>query len=104
MSIRNACFTLNNPTEEEFWEILKLREYNYLIVGYEIGEEGTHHYKGILNSHSLKDLIYSKRAYQEYHGEEDLKMHVQNKILITAQKMETFMKSVNRINRELGMI
>jgi len=31
-------------------------------------------------------LIYSKRAYQEYHGGEDLKMHVQNKTLITAQK------------------
>jgi len=35
-------------------------------------------------------LIYSKRAYQEYHGGEDLKMHVQNKTLITAQKTETF--------------
>jgi len=104
MSIRNACFTLNNPTEEEFWEILKLREYNYLIVGYEIGEEGTHHLQGILNLHSLKDLIYSKRAYQEYHGGEDLKMHVQNKTLITAQKTETFMKSVNRISKELEMI
>jgi len=79
MSIRNACFTLNNPTEEEFWEILKLREYNYLIVGYEIEKKELTTYRGILNLHSLKDLIYSKRAYQEYHGGEDLKMHVQNK-------------------------
>jgi len=62
MSIRNACFTLNNPTEEEFWEILKLREYNYLIVGYEIGEEELTTYRGILNLHSLKDLIYSKKS------------------------------------------
>jgi len=74
------------------------------LFGYEIGEEGTHHLQGYIEFTFSKRFDYSKRAYQEYHGEEDLKMHVQNKILITAQKMETFMKSVNRINRELGMI
>lgn len=44
------CFTLNNWTEEEYSEIIKISSNSskYYIVGKEIGEEGTPHLQGYI--------------------------------------------------------
>ena len=44
------CFTINNPTEEDhFWEDSENDEQiDFLVVQYEVGEQGTPHYQGFL--------------------------------------------------------
>lgn len=44
---RGWCFTINNPTSTDDEEVQKLVEdATYVIVGKEVGEEGTNHYQG----------------------------------------------------------
>lgn len=45
MSIRNFCFTINNPTDEDF-QVLHNTECQYLIYGREKGENNTPHLQG----------------------------------------------------------
>lgn len=45
MAARGWCFTVNNYTVEELLAILKI-ECEYLVVGDEVGEEGTPHLQG----------------------------------------------------------
>jgi len=104
MSIRNACFTLNNPTEEEFWEILKLREYNYLIVGYEIGEEGTHHLQGYIEFTFSKRFDLLKKSLPRVSWRRRSKDACAEQNFDYCSKDGDFMKSVNRISKELEMI
>lgn len=51
------CFTLNNYTEEEWWNLktsLEERNYKY-VIGQEVGEEGTPHIQGYIKSkHQIK--------------------------------------------------
>jgi len=43
MSYRNLCFTVNNYTDAERLHILDHVMWSYVVVGEEIGEEGTSH-------------------------------------------------------------
>lgn len=43
------CFTLNNYSEEEFWNIIgDIGNYTYIVVGFEVGDEGTPHLQGYI--------------------------------------------------------
>lgn len=44
---RNFCFTINNYSEEDYHNLLKIPA-EYLIIGYETGEKGTPHIQGYI--------------------------------------------------------
>lgn len=55
---RGWCFTINNPKEEDEKNVKKI-DYSYIIVGKEIGEQGTEHLQGYVyfkNQRSLKSV------------------------------------------------
>lgn len=69
---RNFCFTLNNYTDEEYNNICDLsRQAHYLVVGKEVGENGTPHLQGFImfnNKKSfdqIKNLINNQRVHIE---------------------------------------
>lgn len=69
--LRRVCFTLNNPTEEEKETIRNLKDnIRYMIVGEEVGEQGTPHLQGYIGFekrktfNSIKELI-GQRAHIE---------------------------------------
>ncbi len=45
---RSFCWTLNNPTEEEYNTIVKITpaDFSYMVFGHETGENGTPHLQG----------------------------------------------------------
>nr|QIR82143.1 replication associated protein [unidentified] len=61
------CFTINNPTEEDrFWENgEQLSEISYLIVQYEVGENGTPHYQGFLICKRRQRMTALKRLFSD---------------------------------------
>jgi len=69
--LRNFCFTLNNWTPLEY-EWLKAFECKWMIIGKEVGEQGTPHLQGavVLNNqrqfNSLKKMLGFKRAHIEH--------------------------------------
>jgi hypothetical protein len=66
---RAYAFTLNNPTEDEFENIKKLK-YKYMIVGDEIAPDtGTHHYQGYINFNSSTSFNTIKKAIPRAHIE-----------------------------------
>lgn len=50
---RNCCFTVNNYTEEEYNNILKL-PFNYCVIGKEVGENGTPHLQGYFEAPNMR--------------------------------------------------
>lgn len=49
MSSRAYCFTINNPTDDDFLDVITLHDVyscQYLIFGFEVGTEGTFHIQG----------------------------------------------------------
>jgi len=59
--LRNICFTLNNPSKHnglDLWHKLA-NECSYYVIGYEIGEQGTHHWQGYaeLNKQTSRALV-----------------------------------------------
>lgn len=57
MKTRNFVFTVNNFTEENVQELLKLEsEVDYMIVGEEIGESGTPHLQGYVRFKSQRSI------------------------------------------------
>lgn len=61
-------FTLNNPTEEEYNHIVGL-EHNYIVVGKEVGSEGTPHLQGFVIFTTNKRLSAVKKLIPRAHLE-----------------------------------
>lgn len=68
-SFRNTCFTLNNWTEEEYEAIIQW-DCKYLIVGKEVGKEGTPHLQGYVEWKSSKKFDTLKNLNERIHWEE----------------------------------
>lgn len=69
---RNYCFTLNNPTynsHKEFYEQLFLRGTTYMIVGDEVGEQGTPHYQGYIKFANPRCISGLKKLDSKIHWE-----------------------------------
>lgn len=62
------CFTINNYTEEEH-ELLKALECNYLVIGKEVGENGTPHLQGFVTFKGQKRLSAMKEINRRAHWE-----------------------------------
>lgn len=72
MSVRSRawCFTINNPTEEDLKEVTDLSgDCRYIVVGNEIGEEGTPHYQGFVYMTSQRTLKSMKKRLTRAHLE-----------------------------------
>jgi len=65
---RSFVLTLNNYTEEEF-ELLKELKYKYIIIGDEIGENGTPHLQGYVNFSNSTSFNTIKKACPRAHIE-----------------------------------
>lgn len=68
MTTRNTCFTLNNYTEEEYESVINW-ECQYLIVGKEVGENGTPHLQGYVEWNNSKRFSVLKNLNPRIHWE-----------------------------------
>jgi len=46
MKFRNVCFTCNNYSEDQYDQIIGLDCWRYVVIGKEVGDEGTPHLQG----------------------------------------------------------
>lgn len=65
---RSWCFTLNNYTIEECIDLFDIN-FQYLVVGFEIGEEGTEHIQGYVYFEDTKTLKRLKKWLPRAHFE-----------------------------------
>lgn len=65
---RGWCFTLNNYTDEEFNAIKEI-SCRYLIVGEELGEQGTPHLQGFIYHENKKSFKQVKQSIPRAHLE-----------------------------------
>jgi hypothetical protein len=65
---RGYCFTVNNPTQEDYTQLEEL-ECKYVVYGREVGEEGTKHLQGYAYFHTLKSLRQVKKVLPRAHIE-----------------------------------
>lgn len=65
---RNVCFTLNNWTQKEYDDVIALK-YTYLVVGKEVGEQGTPHLQGYIEFSGGKRLSTLKKMLPRAHFE-----------------------------------
>lgn len=56
---RNWCFTLNNPNIEDI-ESWNFKDVEYMIIGWEVGEQGTEHLQGYMEFKNQKRLTEAK--------------------------------------------
>ncbi|AHH31481.1 replication-associated protein [Dragonfly larvae associated circular virus-9] len=68
--VKRWCFTLNNYTEEEYKEIVEKIEWTYIIIGREVGEEGTPHLQGYIELKKKSSLNQIKKVNQKIHWEQ----------------------------------
>lgn len=67
-TVRNWCFTLNNPTEDAPFEFSDI-SMNYLIYQKEAGENGTPHFQGYVQLKRGQRLSYMKKINAQCHWE-----------------------------------
>lgn len=66
---RSWCFTINNYTDEEYNTILNNPQAKYVIMGKEVGQQGTPHLQGYVQWKSGKTLEACKEVNQRGHWE-----------------------------------
>lgn len=66
--VRNLCFTLNNYTDEEYKTLL-MQDCKYIIIGKEVGENGTPHLQGYIEFNKPKRLTTLKKINARIHWE-----------------------------------
>lgn len=67
---KSWCFTINNPISDDRWEIEALKlEASYMVVGEEVGEQGTPHLQGFVILHQVKTLHRMKQLLTRAHLE-----------------------------------
>lgn len=67
--VRSWCFTLNNYSEQEK-DLLKAMKYKYLVLGYEVGENGTPHIQGYVQFKNARSLGGLKKIVDRAHWEQ----------------------------------
>lgn len=69
MQSRNWIFTLNNPEDGDLERILNLEQWRYIVIGREVGEQGTPHLQGygVFRSNQRQNAVRSllPRAHVE---------------------------------------
>jgi len=65
---RNWCFTLNNYSDDEYEEVWNTK-CKYLVIGKEIGENGTPHLQGYIEFENGKTLTAIKKINSRIHWE-----------------------------------
>lgn len=68
MQVYNWCFTLNNWDEVQREKLIEV-DYNYMIIGKEVGENGTPHLQGYIEFRSRKRLKTVKKINNNIHWE-----------------------------------
>lgn len=68
MSARNLCFTLNNYTDEEYENVCNM-DCTYIVVGKEVGENGTPHLQGYVEFAGSKRFTTLRRINPRIHWE-----------------------------------
>lgn len=81
----NWCFTVNNYSEEEYTELLN-GEFNYVIIGKEVGNNGTPHLQGYLQLKTKKRLTAMKKIHNTAHWEIARGTPEENKVYCSKQK------------------
>lgn len=68
---RGWCFTINNPTEDDFHDVEDLKGHaKYYVFGREVGEQGTPHFQGYVLFHHARGLAGVKRLLRRAHLEQ----------------------------------
>lgn len=65
---RGWCFTINNDTYEDLDEVLNLDD-DYLVFGFETGEEGTSHIQGYVFFKNARTMVSLKKKLTRAHLE-----------------------------------
>lgn len=84
MAARGWCFTLNNYVESDF-QILRDASLDYVIVGREVGDQGTPHLQGYIYHAAKKSLKQLKRLLPRAHWEESKGTAQQNIVYCSKQ-------------------
>lgn len=67
---KSWCFTINNPCWTDDCDVDALKaDAEYLVIGKEVGEQGTPHYQGFVILNSVKTLAGMKRLLPRAHLE-----------------------------------
>ncbi|AXH77830.1 MAG: putative viral replication protein [Cressdnaviricota sp.] len=67
---KSWCFTINNPTGNDDWELEALKLVSeYIVVGTETGEQGTRHYQGYVVMNGQRTLRVMKTLLTRAHLE-----------------------------------
>ena len=70
MTLRNCCFTWNNPPADAIDKIRALPYVSYGVVGNEVGEAGNPHIQGYLEFRGQKEFAVVHRDLGNAHIEE----------------------------------
>lgn len=89
--VQKVCFTLNNYTEAEYRLILDMRnKCKFLVVGKEVGENGTPHLQGYANFDKRTRFTALKKLMPRAHIEKANGTDQQNLEYCTKQDKEAF--------------
>lgn len=66
--LRSCCFTLNNYTEQDYEELRNMNS-SYIVIGKEVGEQGTPHLQGYVEFKNQVRFSTLKKRYPKLHIE-----------------------------------